>query len=101
MCMAHRKMRYAIDRPQLDAEAVKSGGAGDWRSGSALRSHRRGHWFDPSIAHPPEGGGFLTEATAFCHSVAMRLLAGAERESASGRCPPLWPALTPAIRRRR
>ena len=25
---------------------------GDWRSGSALRSHRRGHWFDPSIAHP-------------------------------------------------
>jgi len=31
----------------------------------------------------------------------MRLLAGAERESASGRCPPLWPALTPAIRRRR
>src|SRR6478672_13366537 len=26
--------------------------AGDWRSGSALRSHRRGHWFEPSIAHP-------------------------------------------------
>ena len=25
---------------------------GDWRSGSALRSHRRGHWFEPSIAHP-------------------------------------------------
>lgn len=25
--------------------------AGDWRRGSALRSHRRGHWFDPSIAH--------------------------------------------------
>ena len=25
--------------------------AGDWRSGSALRSHRRGHWFEPSIAH--------------------------------------------------
>lgn len=24
---------------------------GDWRSGSALRSHRRGHWFEPSIAH--------------------------------------------------
>ena len=23
----------------------------DWRSGSALRSHRRGHWFEPSIAH--------------------------------------------------
>ncbi len=24
---------------------------GDWRSGSALPSHGRGHWFDPSIAH--------------------------------------------------
>ncbi len=24
---------------------------GDWLSGRALRSHRRGHWFDPSIAH--------------------------------------------------
>jgi hypothetical protein len=37
---------------------------GDWRSGSALRSHRRGHWFEPSIAHdvdrrlvPPKCGG--------------------------------------------
>ena len=28
------------------------GARGDWRSGSALRSHRRGHWFEPSIAHP-------------------------------------------------
>ena len=28
--------------------------AGDWRSGSALRSHRRGHWFEPSIAHSRE-----------------------------------------------
>lgn len=28
---------------------------GDWRSGSALRSHRRGHWFEPSIAHSTEG----------------------------------------------
>ena len=24
---------------------------GDWRSGSAFRSHRRGRWFEPSIAH--------------------------------------------------
>jgi hypothetical protein len=32
-------MRYAV------------GAAGDWLSGRALRSHRRGHWFDPSIAH--------------------------------------------------
>ena len=28
-----------------------AGRRGDWRSGSALRSHRRGHWFEPSIAH--------------------------------------------------
>ena len=28
---------------------------GDWRSGSALRSHRRGHWFEPSIAHSHAG----------------------------------------------
>ena len=25
--------------------------SGDWRSGSALPRHGRGHWFDPSIAH--------------------------------------------------
>ena len=25
--------------------------SGDWLSGRALRSHRRGHWFEPSIAH--------------------------------------------------
>ena len=25
--------------------------AGDWLSGRAPRSHRGGHWFDPSIAH--------------------------------------------------
>ena len=26
-------------------------GTGDWLSGRAPRSHRGGHWFDPSIAH--------------------------------------------------
>ena len=26
-------------------------GQGDWLSGRALRSHRRGRWFEPSIAH--------------------------------------------------
>src|SRR5215218_535537 len=31
--------------------STRSGFEGDWRSGSALRSHRRGHWFEPSIAH--------------------------------------------------
>jgi hypothetical protein len=28
-----------------------SPGTGDWLSGRAPRSHRGGHWFDPSIAH--------------------------------------------------
>src|SRR3954447_18450165 len=32
---------------------------GDWRSGSALRSHRRGHWFEPSIAHRTRTRGLL------------------------------------------
>ena len=30
---------------------VPAAGAGDWLSGRAPRSHRGGHWFDPSIAH--------------------------------------------------
>ncbi len=29
----------------------RSPAAGDWLSGRAPRSHRGGHWFDPSIAH--------------------------------------------------
>ena len=29
--------------------------AGDWLSGRAPRSHRGGHWFDPSIAHQLTG----------------------------------------------
>ena len=29
--------------------------AGDWLSGRAPRSHRGGHWFDPSIAHQLRG----------------------------------------------
>src|SRR3954447_12583615 len=33
---------------------------GDWHSGRALRSHRRGHWFEPSIAHRTKGPGSLT-----------------------------------------
>src|SRR3954462_3181206 len=31
--------------------------SGDWLSGRALRSHRRGHWFEPSIAHRSRGPG--------------------------------------------
>jgi hypothetical protein len=30
---------------------IRCAGAGDWLSGRAPRSHRGGHWFDPSIAH--------------------------------------------------
>ena len=50
--------------------------SGDWRRGSALPSHGRGHWFDPSIAHqlagfndpvfvymaPASGGSFFISA---------------------------------------
>ena len=35
----HAKPRYSLIRKR------------DWRSGSALRSHRRGLWFEPSITH--------------------------------------------------
>ena len=41
---AHRPAPSGTDEPSTSW--------GDWRSGSALRSHRRGHWFEPSIAHP-------------------------------------------------
>src|SRR6516225_6699738 len=38
------------------APADSSGPAtGDWLSGRAPRSHRGGHWFDPSIAHQVRG----------------------------------------------
>lgn len=53
---------------------------GDWRSGSALRSHRRGHWFEPSIAHQHyrltckntpslsfSGGVFSCDGPLMCH----------------------------------
>jgi hypothetical protein len=33
---------------------IRCVGAGDWLSGRAPRSHRGGHWFDPSIAHPAQ-----------------------------------------------
>ena len=41
----------ALESRSAAAVAVRQPPAGDWRSGSALRSHRRGHWFEPSIAH--------------------------------------------------
>ena len=39
-------------RPRRGSALWFCASPGDWRSGSALRSHRRGHWFEPSIAHP-------------------------------------------------
>src|SRR5579875_1056081 len=52
------RMRYAMGAP---GTSRGSGGPerrprslrrpGDWLSGRAPRSHRGGHWFDPSIAH--------------------------------------------------
>ena len=38
--------------PAVRSRAVW-GRQGDWLSGRAPRSHRGGHWFDPSIAHQP------------------------------------------------
>ena len=37
----------AVSRRRLQSRTA----AGDWLSGRAPRSHRGGHWFDPSIAH--------------------------------------------------
>ena len=47
--------------------------SGDWRRGSALPSHGRGHWFDPSIAHQQVG----SVDPAFCLSRSRRMSAGA------------------------
>ena len=44
------KLFAAAANPQCCGKIVV---AGDWRRGSALPSHGRGHWFDPSIAHFP------------------------------------------------
>ena len=52
---------------------------GDWRSGSALRSHRRGHWFEPSIAHPEQHPADLQTS---------RIAAGGVRIPADSRGPP-------------
>jgi hypothetical protein len=79
MCEAHRKMRYAIDRPQLAAEAVKSGATGDWRSGSASASHAEGHWFDPSIAHTGRGRFQTKEPASFMWLRQERAATGVRR----------------------
>ena len=45
-CKVLRVARTAAPERRACLDAL-----GDWRSGSALPSHGRGHWFDPSIAH--------------------------------------------------
>jgi hypothetical protein len=66
---------------------------GDWLSGRAPRSHRGGHWFDPSIAHParrpvPSNGPAVFD-----------LPAAAECSSRAGcQLPSHWPSLRSASR---
>jgi hypothetical protein len=51
------RMRYPMGAPGrgcrggLTPAGSAGPAAGDWLSGRAPRSHRGGHWFDPSIAH--------------------------------------------------
>ena len=53
----HAPRGYASLCWPASVPAVRSrvvwGRQGDWLSGRAPRSHRGGHWFDPSIAHQP------------------------------------------------
>jgi len=46
--------------------------AGDWLSGRAPRSHRGGHWFDPSIAHQVRGYVDLRRDHHGSHSCGQR-----------------------------
>ena len=70
----HAKPRYSLIRKR------------DWRSGSALRSHRRGHWFEPSITHQrtpvSRNGGFIVSTPAH---PPQRLLNPADRSAAPPR----------------
>ena len=67
--------------------------AGDWLSGRAPRSHRGGHWFDPSIAHPAQRP-VPTQGSAFCD-----LGAAAKCSSRAGcQLPSHWPSLRSASR---
>jgi hypothetical protein len=49
--------RCATLIPARNGAAVTGRAMGDWLSGRAPRSHRGGHWFDPSIAHEPACAG--------------------------------------------
>src|SRR5437764_1876763 len=59
---AGRAARREDALPYGSAGTVPAPAAGDWLSGRAPRSHRGGHWFDPSIAHQVRGlpGGGAT-----------------------------------------
>ncbi len=59
-----RRRHVVGSRPYHGARSA----AGDWRSGSALRSHRRGHWFEPSIAHRRPAPQRKPSARARAHS---------------------------------
>src|SRR6185437_6747443 len=54
-------MRYADTRPERSRSTGRA--MGDWLSGRAPRSHRGGHWFDPSIAHEPAHAGRCPSGT--------------------------------------
>jgi hypothetical protein len=58
--------------PAVRSRAVW-GRQGDWLSGRALRSHRRGRWFEPSIAHQPTGaaGGRFSQPPVIAHLVTL------------------------------
>src|SRR3954454_21543669 len=57
--------------------------SGDWLSGRALRSHRRGHWFEPSIAHRtrslPFAGGSVRRHGCTMETMSRPLLCSAAR----------------------
>ncbi len=62
---AHPKMRYAVERvPRPACTGAEPYSAGDWLSGRAPRSHRGGHWFDPSIAHAAQRRVPITESVS-------------------------------------
>ena len=59
--------------------------SGDWRRGSALPSHGRGHWFDPSIAHGRiSGSGHADVAQLVEHHLAKVRVAGSNPVVRSG-----------------
>jgi hypothetical protein len=65
-----RRARHALVCFSPLSTGIRCAGAGDWLSGRAPRSHRGGHWFDPSIAHQKQqvrgsGNKIENEARSF------------------------------------